>query len=250
MNMLVVRGPQVFMKKMRPRRTPEGLCYLNVGCGDHFFPDWNNLDLASRPGVIYHDIRKPLPYPDASLDAVYGSHVLEHLKPNDGLRLLREFYRVLKPGGVARVVVTDLEAICREYLKYLELVESDPTDTNIKRYKWITLELFDQMVREKSGGLMAETINAGDCDPAYLKERSGDPFIKHYASRGLSDLEKWHRLKDKPLLERARIVVDVLKRRGSPVMSGRLSLIGINIIWTVPFIGKQVVSRVLCTRRQ
>ena len=201
------------MKKMAPRRTPEGLCYLNVGCGDHFSPDWNNLDLVSRPGVSYYDIRKPLPYPDICLDAVYASHALEHLRPDEGLRLLKEFYRVLKPGGIVRIVVPDLEAICREYLKYLELVESNPTDTNVKRYKWITLELFDQIVREKSGGLMAETVDAGDYDPEYLKERSGDPFMKHCARSGLSDLDKWNTLKDKPLREFVWIVLSVLKRR-------------------------------------
>lgn len=201
------------MKKINPRRTPDGFCYLNVGCGDHFAPDWNNLDLVSMPGVIDYDIRKPLPYPDVCLDAVYASHVLEHLRPDDGLRLLQEFYRVLKPGGILRIVVPDLEAVCREYLKYLELVESHPTDTDIKRYKWIILELIDQMVRERPGGVMAETIEASDYDPEYLKERSGDPFIRYCAERGLSDLDKWNVLKNKPLGERARIVLDVLKRR-------------------------------------
>lgn len=201
------------MKKIMPRKTPKGLCYLNVGCGDHFSPDWNNLDLVPMPNVVYYDICEPLPYPDVCLDAIYASHVLEHLKPNEGLRLLKEFYRVLKPEGIVRIVVPDLEVICREYLKYLELVVSNPTDINIKRYKWITLELFDQMVREKPGGLMGETVDAGDYDPEYLRERSGDPFIKHYTSQGLSDLDKWNRLKDKSLLERVRTVLDVLKRR-------------------------------------
>jgi predicted SAM-dependent methyltransferase len=201
------------MRKITPRRTPDGFCYLNVGCGDHFSPDWNNLDLVSMPGVVYHDIRKPLPYPDACLDAAYSSHVLEHLRPDEGLRLLQEFYRLLKPGGIVRVVVPDLEAICREYLKCLESVTSNPTDANTKRYKWITLELIDQMVREKPGGLMAETIDKNDYDPEYLEGRSGDSFIKCRASRELSDFDKWNMLKDKPLAERARIVLDALKRR-------------------------------------
>ena len=208
------------MHKMMPRRTPNGLCYLNVGCGEHFSPEWNNIDLVFMRDVMYHDIRKPLPYSDVCLDAVYASHVLEHLRPDDGLRLLKEFYRVLKPEGIVRMVVPDLEIICHEYLIYLGLAVSNPTETNIKRYKWITLELFDQMVREKPGGSMGETIDSGNYDPEYVKERSGDSFIKHYKNQELSDLEKWNRMQNQPLYERVRIFLSVLRRR----LEGKLGI--------------------------
>jgi SAM-dependent methyltransferase len=127
---------------------------LNLGCGNRFHPDWINVDLfpgASR--VRQHDLRKPLPFPDQSFEAVYHSHVLEHLPRAAAPGFLGECYRVLVPGGVLRVVVPDLESIARLYLQSLEgAVAGDPQAA--QRYDWMVLELLDQLVREQSGGEM------------------------------------------------------------------------------------------------
>src|SRR5688572_13614475 len=94
---------------------------LNVGCGGHFHPAWTNLDLnAATPDVLKHDLREGLPFPADYFDAVYHSHVLEHLARDEASRFLAGCYRVLRPGGVLRVVVPDLEAIARLYLQTLE----------------------------------------------------------------------------------------------------------------------------------
>ena len=51
---------------------------LNIGCGNAYHPAWVNLDfVAHSPEVIECDIRKGLPFADASFDACYSSHVLE-----------------------------------------------------------------------------------------------------------------------------------------------------------------------------
>lgn len=128
---------------------------LNVGCGSAFHPEWVNLDSSpTAPGVIEHDLRRPLPFTDGSFDAVYASHVLEHLEPDAGGRLLRECHRVLKPAGTVRIVVPDLEAIARLYLESLaEAATGD--DRAAFRYDWAMLELYDQSVRTASGGRMA-----------------------------------------------------------------------------------------------
>lgn len=59
----------------------------------------------------YLDITKPLPFADASVAAVFSSHVFEHLFMDEVHRLVAEIHRVLAPGGVCRVVVPDLEKI-------------------------------------------------------------------------------------------------------------------------------------------
>lgn len=66
-------------------------------------------------GLRYMDVTKPLPFEDASLAAVFSSHVFEHLFPDEIERLVREIFRVLAPAGVCRVVVPDIERIVALY---------------------------------------------------------------------------------------------------------------------------------------
>lgn len=164
--------------------TPEGRCLLNVGCGAHAHPEWNNVDSTRHPGVRRWDVRHPLPYPAECFDAVYGSHILEHLAPDVGKRMVADLKRVLKPGGVIRLVVPDLERICRALLARLQDADQDPTTQNIRRYEWIALELLDQMVREKPGGLMLEALCRGRVDRDDVRATVGEEL----ASLGESSL--------------------------------------------------------------
>jgi hypothetical protein len=68
---------------------------------------------------------------------------------------MEECYRVLKPGGIIRVVLPDLEQIVRLYLDALDRsLQGDQEAQN--RYEWLVIELLDQMVRNRSGGEMLE----------------------------------------------------------------------------------------------
>ena len=117
---------------------------LHLGCGLTTPAGWLNVDgswnarLAKHPfarsilarlgviskaqsqvsfdaGIFWHDLAKPLPWGDATFSAVYSSHTLEHLHLDTTRALLRECLRVLKPGGVCRMVVPDLRTIALEY---------------------------------------------------------------------------------------------------------------------------------------
>jgi SAM-dependent methyltransferase len=132
---------------------------LNFGCGSSLHPDWVNVDVQPGvPGVIAHDLRRPLPFPAASFDAAYGSHVLEHLEPDAAARLIGECRRVLRPGGVVRLVVPDLEAIARLYLENLEAATRGDAEAAF-RYDWALLELYDQVARAAAGGRMAALLS-------------------------------------------------------------------------------------------
>lgn len=82
---------------------------------------------------------------------MYHSHVFEHLDRDDAEQFLAENVRVLKPGGVLRVVVPDLERICRDYMESLEAVERGEPGAH-ESYEWILIELLDQMVRRGESG--------------------------------------------------------------------------------------------------
>jgi len=63
----------------------------------------------------YLNLTKPLPFADDSIEAIFSSHVLEHLFMDEVEKLIVEFYRTLQKGGVCRVVVPDLEKIITKY---------------------------------------------------------------------------------------------------------------------------------------
>jgi SAM-dependent methyltransferase len=112
---------------------------LNLGCGGQVVDGWTNVDYALgarlattpvlgpavrklrlfrmewNPKIHIHDLTKPLPWADGSVDACYTSHTVEHMSRDEGARLVREAFRVLKPGGVLRVVVPDLHAFVEHY---------------------------------------------------------------------------------------------------------------------------------------
>lgn len=76
---------------------------LDIGGGEHPSPGSINMDIRDIPGVdIVHDVETyPWPIPDACVDMLFASHVVEHINPSHGnfLRWMNEAWRILKPGG-------------------------------------------------------------------------------------------------------------------------------------------------------
>ncbi len=77
---------------------------LHLGCGRTILPDWINLDFVEGPGVdVIANLDKcediPLPFEDNSIDTIYGSHLLEHIR--NPLPLMQELHRIAKPNAKA-----------------------------------------------------------------------------------------------------------------------------------------------------
>jgi predicted SAM-dependent methyltransferase len=90
--------------------------YLNIGCGDKYIDGMINLDgNIFRKKDIWLDVTLGLPFSDCSIDAIYASHLLEHFTTVNARKLLEESHRVLKPGGVVRLVVPSLEYAIKAY---------------------------------------------------------------------------------------------------------------------------------------
>jgi SAM-dependent methyltransferase len=70
--------------------------------------------------LLAHDLSKGIPFESDSVDAVYHSHVLEHLDRPIAREFLREALRVLRPGGICRIVVPDFEFVCRAYVQHID----------------------------------------------------------------------------------------------------------------------------------
>ncbi len=171
---------------------------LNIGCGRRYHKDWLNLDLETNdPNVIRHDVNRGLPFEEGRFSAVYHSHILEHLEPSEGRELIAECYRVLKPGGVLRIAVPDLECIARLYLEmHQEAWLGD--ETSQINYNWMKLELLDQLVRRSSGGKMGRYMASREIkNSQFVKSRLGDEFSicqSHGSTEALASLPLLKRL--------------------------------------------------------
>lgn len=105
---------------------------------------------ALDENILVHDLRRPLPFGAGSIDAVYHSHVLEHFDRHLAKAYLVEIHRVLRPGGVHRVVVPDFEAACRRYLSHLESCELHPD--RVANHDAYIGDVIEQMVRREAAG--------------------------------------------------------------------------------------------------
>ena len=88
---------------------------LHLGCGTNLKPGFINIDLNDKADLTL-DLREPLPLPDNSCVLVYSEHFLEHIEyPGTALSLLRDCYRVMRPGGIFSGGVPDTEWPLLEY---------------------------------------------------------------------------------------------------------------------------------------
>ena len=156
------------------RRLVDGRALINLGSSARVSPGWNNVDFSwlirlgkhqrlcgwlHRRGllneqrferilkldqnVVCWDLRRGIPFPDRTFDGVYHCHVLEHIDREDAPGFLRECFRVLKPQGILRVVVPDLEVLAREYLG---VVDNLPDRATMAQHTFAVEQMIDQMV--------------------------------------------------------------------------------------------------------
>lgn len=89
---------------------PGVLRRLDWGCGEHPEPGWLTADLKDSPEIhLTGDIRDGLAIADASLDYVVSIHALPMISYPDLVPVLSELRRTLRPGGVLRLCLPDLD---------------------------------------------------------------------------------------------------------------------------------------------
>jgi predicted SAM-dependent methyltransferase len=86
---------------------------LNLGSGERPLAGFVNVDtLSDAAGVdVVADVTEPLPFDDASAELIYAVHLLEHVATERVPRVLADWRRVLRPGGVLMLAVPDLDVI-------------------------------------------------------------------------------------------------------------------------------------------
>lgn len=97
---------------------------INLGSGHWKFDDWINVDVdpASRPDVLA-DLSADLPFRTRSVDFMHTEDFIDQLELENAAAFLRECHRVLKPGGVIRVLTPDVQKLCSMYINEPETLK-------------------------------------------------------------------------------------------------------------------------------
>lgn len=119
-----------------PAESLLGRRFYNVGAGEFAHRYWTNLDYdtahyrgAQKNPYLPYDLMAlaPLPIESGVAELVYSSHTIEHVSDEAVRNLLRECYRILKPGGGIRLTTPDAwlgyQAYRRNDLTYWYWVE-------------------------------------------------------------------------------------------------------------------------------
>ncbi len=89
---------------------------LHLGCGPRNIPGFIHVDIIDAPHIDYRSsVDNLCDFSDGSVDLIYASHVLEHFGRHEVEAVLKGWYRVLVPGGMARIAVPDFAAVVALY---------------------------------------------------------------------------------------------------------------------------------------
>lgn len=89
---------------------------LNLGSADLLIPGYKSVDLYNDRADYKMDVLN-LGFEDNTADEILASHLFEHLSPHYAVPALKEWRRVLKPGGKLIMEMPDFEKLCIRFLK-------------------------------------------------------------------------------------------------------------------------------------
>jgi len=112
---------------------------VQFGSGLNILDGWENTDF---PKV---DVTKPLAYQNSSVDRIFHEHMLEHIDEVDGFKFLKECYRILKPGGIMRIVVPSIDGIIYAYQNW-ELLSDELKSKYRNKTHWINSVTYGEAV--------------------------------------------------------------------------------------------------------
>jgi len=101
--------------------------------------------------ILVHNLKNGIPFRNNTQDVVYHSHILEHIDRDQVDKFFKEILRVLKPNGIQRIVIPDLEILCKNYIKNLEKIDNSLLE-DITTHENFIAEIIEQCVRKESHG--------------------------------------------------------------------------------------------------
>lgn len=111
-----VRKVNWLVSKPKIPKLKDNKRFIHLGCGKINHPDFINVDLCLYPHIHYlRDIGDLTIFSDGFADLIYACHCLEHIPHPKVVSVLKEWSRVLKPGGILRISVPDFGTMVQIY---------------------------------------------------------------------------------------------------------------------------------------
>lgn len=96
---------------------------LHLGCGRRHIEGFLNIDARELDGVdIVDDVKTLNRFKSNTVELIYASHILEHIKRLEYLDVLRRWYDILEDGGILRMAIPDMEKVFEHYSKNKDLL--------------------------------------------------------------------------------------------------------------------------------
>jgi predicted SAM-dependent methyltransferase len=105
---------------------------LNVGCGGRRIAGYTGVDaVAERSAAEIIARADAIPLPDGSVEEIMAIHLIEHVHPWEAPDLLREWFRLLMPGGLLVLELPDLMKFCRNIVEGYTLAGKHPDQAGL-----------------------------------------------------------------------------------------------------------------------
>jgi len=171
---------------------------LQLGTSNNILAGWLNTDIYPNHGpVVFMNATTHFPFDDNTFDYVMAEHMIEHIEYEAAQVMLRECYRVLKPGGRVRFATPDLGVLLALYTK-------EKTDAQRNYIDWLVARLMPEVQNSKDVFVINNSFRAwghcflydretlhralevqGFCEIKFHKPgESDDPSLKNLESHG------------------------------------------------------------------
>jgi predicted SAM-dependent methyltransferase len=132
---------------------------IHVGCGDKHIEGYKHCDVLKRPHVDYVCNAWEIPVASNTVSEIYCRHMLEHLDPDQADKTIRKWLDILKPGGMAHIIVPNLEFHCKQFFmdgksKYVDATNREHAMAGM--YGWYRSEADAHM--HHKWGYISETL--------------------------------------------------------------------------------------------
>ncbi len=164
---------------------------INVGSGGSYKEGYINLDFSNKRSdgepikvdVVHNFLKAPLPFEDNSVDEIVFSEVLEHLNRWNGLRVLNDIYRIMKPGAKLNLTVPP----ALEQIKLLMLAMTASKNLNMDDFfraheKWTVWKRIDDLC----GGTSESDGTDGDSHKVFYTKEMLRPILEYVGFKILS----------------------------------------------------------------